>query len=375
MRAIQRTMNAQRSAVAGAALLLALAAASQGAHAQTQAQGQPAQQQIQAQAGQAGQVGNYRGVRLNELLGTNVVSPQGQNLGTITDLVLNMNNGEVRYAVLDFDPEILTEDLLFAVPLNQLRMAQGGNTLVYENMDRQRLAVAAIRRANFNEGVFGMTDYWSNVDKAWGIQQPTNSTTAILASNLMNKDVVNTAGEEIGEIETMVVNMANQRVHYTVMAFDPGWLSPERKVAVPLNAYGMTPNREELVLNIDRQNAARLRPLDANWYANMNNPDYLVDVDRYLITVVPAAAYTGTAGQMGMGMGDGVMGSGPMGAGAGMFNRLDRDRSGWIEQGEAANMPPMQRQWQQMDQDGDGRVSRQEFGGSRGGAGAANPNR
>ena len=57
-----------------------------------------------------------------------VQNPQGQDLGKISDMVVNMNTGDVRYAVLEFDPGIFKGEKLFAVPTKQLRMAPDPDT-------------------------------------------------------------------------------------------------------------------------------------------------------------------------------------------------------------------------------------------------------
>lgn len=58
-----------------------------------------------------------------------VQNPQGQDLGKISDMVVNMNTGDVRYAVLEFDPGIFKGEKLFAVPTKQLRMAPDRDTI------------------------------------------------------------------------------------------------------------------------------------------------------------------------------------------------------------------------------------------------------
>lgn len=60
---------------------------------------------------------NPRLVRASELLGKDVNGPDGKDLGEIEDIVINMNDGDVRYAVLEFDQSWSLRDKLFAFPL------------------------------------------------------------------------------------------------------------------------------------------------------------------------------------------------------------------------------------------------------------------
>ena len=81
---------------------------------------------------------NYRALRASKVIGMKVQNPQGQDLGKISDMVVNMNTGDVRYAVLEFDPGILQGEKLFAVPASQLRMAADRDTISY-NMSQDKL--------------------------------------------------------------------------------------------------------------------------------------------------------------------------------------------------------------------------------------------
>lgn len=342
--AISHPLRSRWSAIGTATLVLVLGAAAHHASAQAPAASGPGQ--TTAPAGQS----DYRAIRANEMIGMPVVSPQGQALGQVRDLVVNLNTGDVRYAILAFERGVFTDDVLFAVPTQQLRARPDGDALVYRNMERERLAQAAIRHTDLDRGAVAYRDMWGRIDRAWGIQQPTGTARAMLASELLDSDVRNAAGETIGEIETLVINLANSRVHYAVMEYDPGWLSPERKVALPLAALrqaGQEP--DELMLNITRERAAALPELDRNWYGNLNDPRHVADVDRHLLTNLPAftlaSAGTGTLG----------------GPGADLFKRLDSSGNGWLNREEIAAVPELERHWNAIDRDRDGRIGRDEF--------------
>jgi hypothetical protein len=47
-------------------------------------------------------------------------------------------------------------------------------------------------------------------------------------------DAKSRSGQDIGEMEVLVVNMATQKVHYAVLAFDPIRSTPEKHYAFPL---------------------------------------------------------------------------------------------------------------------------------------------
>lgn len=49
-----------------------------------------------------------------------IVSPSGEDLGSIKDLMIDMNDGRVRYAVVSFGGFLGVGDKLFAVPFEAL---------------------------------------------------------------------------------------------------------------------------------------------------------------------------------------------------------------------------------------------------------------
>jgi sporulation protein YlmC with PRC-barrel domain len=55
------------------------------------------------------------------LNGNKVRNPQGENLGTVEDFMLDTSTGEVSYAVLSFGGIMGIGDKLFAVPLQAMR--------------------------------------------------------------------------------------------------------------------------------------------------------------------------------------------------------------------------------------------------------------
>jgi sporulation protein YlmC with PRC-barrel domain len=64
---------------------------------------------------------NMRLIRGSELLGKDVNGANGRDLGEIKDVVVSMANGNVHYAVLEFDKSWSLNDKLFAFPLRSFK--------------------------------------------------------------------------------------------------------------------------------------------------------------------------------------------------------------------------------------------------------------
>tara|TARA_B100001105_G_scaffold167684_1_gene134979 strand:- start:162 stop:431 length:270 start_codon:yes stop_codon:yes gene_type:complete len=71
-------------------------------------------------------------LRASQLIGMKVRNRDGQFIGKIDDLVVNMGNGDVRYAVLSFDAGVLSNERLFALPPDRQALTPEGNRVVVD---------------------------------------------------------------------------------------------------------------------------------------------------------------------------------------------------------------------------------------------------
>ncbi len=76
--------------------------------------------------------------RLSSLIGADVKSPTGENLGDIKDVVIDWKTGKVQYDVLSFGGIMGIGDKLFAVPATALQSKPDSKELVL-GIDKQRL--------------------------------------------------------------------------------------------------------------------------------------------------------------------------------------------------------------------------------------------
>lgn len=331
------------------ALLPALAAGvALGASAQTSSGTDPSSNSSTAAAQKPGTAA-YRGLRASEMIGMSVRNTKGDNIGQIGDMIVNMDTGEVRYAILRFDPGILSGEKLFAVPTKQLRIAPDRNDVVFD-MSEQRLERASIDRAGWGERVVAAPGFTDKFDKVWGITQPWRGARAHRVSDLLGKDVDSKSGEGIGEIEELIVNMATGNVHYAVLEFDPSWASPEQNYAVPLSRFDLTGDRDELVLDVDKSTLGAMKSFPDSRWANLNDPVWVADVDRYLVMVVPGAATNAAAG-----------GDASKLSTSELFTRLDENRNGSLDKAEVKDTADVDGNWAKLDGNSDGGISRDEF--------------
>ena len=234
-----------------------------------------------------GEIRSYRGVRASELMNRPVVSSKGEPLGQISDLVVHMSTGDVRYAVLNAsggaDPD------LYAVPTKLLRMKDDGTLSM--NLDRARAEANKRWKANQWPSVKDSA-YWSEVDRMAGMTpvQPGKSYYAYRLSELIGKDIDNIEGRHLGKISDVVVDMNRQKVHYAVLQFEPNVnVTSNELFAVPIHSIIFRDgNPQRAVLNIQQDRLARLAGFNAKNWPALNDPHYLRGLERTWIVIVPA---------------------------------------------------------------------------------------
>lgn len=63
--------------------------------------------------------------RASQLMGLNVNNSAGEKLGTVEDIVINLEDGKVAYVALSFGGVLGIGDKLFAVPYRQMKFMHG----------------------------------------------------------------------------------------------------------------------------------------------------------------------------------------------------------------------------------------------------------
>ena len=289
----------------------------------------------------------FRDMRASKLIGTDVRNAQNENLGEIKDLVIDVNNARVHYAVLSFGGFLGLGDKLFAYPIGAFSPSADGDKLVL-NIDKEKLKAApgfeAQKYPEWNDH-----KYETDVNRYFGptvaLERMPNQNLR-RATELIGKDVNDRNGKDVGEIEDLVINIGNGRVHYAVLEFDKSWSLNDKLLAIPLRAMTYTDGRKDLVLNVDKSKLDTKLAFDKNRWPDINNPTYLVDVDRYLMVVVPEKT---------------AMSNNSMDRSDAAFRRLDTNNDGMLSNAEAGKDTAVMGMWKQLDKDGNGSISRAEF--------------
>lgn len=104
----------------------------------------------------------------------------------------------------------------------------------------------------------------------------------VRASKLIGTNVTNAQGENLGEIEDLIVNTATGKVDYAVLEFGGFLGMGDKRFAYPLQQLKPAANdRGKLALNVDKAKLKDAPGFDSKAWPDFNKGDYRAQVDRY----------------------------------------------------------------------------------------------
>jgi sporulation protein YlmC with PRC-barrel domain len=234
---------------------------------------------------EAKQVGND--VRASKIIGKNVENAQGENLGKIQDLILDIGNQRVHYAVLSFGGVLGLGDKLFAYPISTFKSRAEGDKLVL-NVDKEKLKNAP----GFDKNKWpdwSDNRYRRDVDRYFSndaAKTAPRSERMVRASELIGKNVDDRSGKDAGEIEDVVVNMNNGRVSYVVLDFDKAWSPDDKLLPLPLTAFSFPSDKtKDLVLDVARDRLDMSRGFDENNWPDLNSAEFRRDLRSHFAAI------------------------------------------------------------------------------------------
>jgi sporulation protein YlmC with PRC-barrel domain len=100
------------------------------------------------------------------IIGDKVESASGEDLGSIDNLMINIRSGRVEYAVVEYGSFLGIGGKLFAIPFEELHVAQGRHAFIV-NRDKDYLRMSP----GFDKSHWPDTNdhsYYGDVDSYWG---------------------------------------------------------------------------------------------------------------------------------------------------------------------------------------------------------------
>jgi sporulation protein YlmC with PRC-barrel domain len=218
---------------------------------------------------------------------------QGENLGEIDHIIVNSQNGQVHYAVLSFGGFMKMGDKLFAYPMSAFKL--GNDNKLVLNVDKSELKNAKgfddRNWPNWNDA-----NYRKGIDRTFKVDPVKEDAPLVRMSWLLDQDINDLSGNEVGEVEDVVVNLKDNKVHYVVAELDD-WGLGDEVYALPVSAFST--KGKDLVLNVPKERINNKFAFEDDRWPNINDEKYVRDMDAYFNTVSPAGDRPGVSGRAG----------------------------------------------------------------------------
>jgi sporulation protein YlmC with PRC-barrel domain len=190
----------------------------------------------------------------SDLIGLGVRNQQGDNLGEINELVIDRENGDIHYAVVGAGGFLGIGERLILVPFAALDIdprAQEVDQLVHLNVDQQVLTDAPnfddLPDVNAADWDADVRSYWQEHVDVLPVTGPEGQPVrAIRISDPTDINLLNANGEDIGDIEDLVLDIEGGSISYAILATGGVLDLGECLLPVPWNALDTVGDEEVL---------------------------------------------------------------------------------------------------------------------------------
>jgi sporulation protein YlmC with PRC-barrel domain len=225
--------------------------AAQAQTSQTQEPQQQSSQQSSQQQSAQQQGGQQQGqVRTEQLIGKKVSDAQGQELGEIKDVVVDLQSGQVHAGVLEFGGKLGVGGKNYAFPIQDLKPGKSQGQYTLANVEKQKLEKAQ----GFAQGIWPEIDpqYWGREgggpQASAGGTQTKQKGNLVRASKIKGKEVSDKSGQEVGELRDMTIDLQGGKLQNVVLSMKEGGGQAELQPQALSAGAG-----DKLVLNMEAQ--------------------------------------------------------------------------------------------------------------------------
>ena len=101
------------------------------------------------------------------------------------------------------------------------------------------------------------------------------------ADTLAGDDVVNPAGETLGEVDRIMIDVPTGRVAYAVLSFG-GFMGMGNKLfAIPWSALTLDADNKQFVLNVDKERLKQAPGFDKDHWPTMAETSWASEIHRF----------------------------------------------------------------------------------------------
>jgi sporulation protein YlmC with PRC-barrel domain len=239
-----------------------------------------------------------RDFRTADIIGLPVKNNKHEDLGKIDDLVIDMKNGEVRYAAIAYGGVAGIGSKLFAVPFQKMTFMFGE-----PNKANSRHFMFDVSKEQLENSPGFDSSHWPNVaDTQWGAsvdkhynfnrttttanpdkQQTVAYETVFRASKIKGMEVRNDKNEHLGSIDDLVIEIGKGQVKYLALSYGSWFTGGNKLFAVPLSSFTLTHDNNKTFFTVHAsQDALKNAPgFDKNNWPDTADPNWAKGIDTY----------------------------------------------------------------------------------------------
>jgi len=233
-------------------------------------------------------------MRATDMLGYTVTNLRGDVLGRIKDFIVS-RDGYAPYAAIEFAGILGFDGKWNYIPTAALTLNRVNLTAIVD-IDEGVLE----SMPGFESGALPDTTdpIWDQeIRRSWARwlspalskqtlvdtvrEERMNGKRAFLMNNLMNYDVISPDGEDLGEIEDIVIDTEDTDIAYVVLAFGGVLEFGEKLFTVPSQALDVNDEDEKITLGVDRKTLERAPHFERDRWPDMSNPWWYSEAEQY----------------------------------------------------------------------------------------------
>jgi sporulation protein YlmC with PRC-barrel domain len=220
------------------------------------------------------------------LKGDKVINAAGEDLGKIEELMIDLRDGRIAFAVLSFGGFLGMGDKLFAIPWQALRLKLHDHAFVLdvpketlekaEGFDKDNWPITSHDWLSTVYGYYGYQPYWQTgmpkeieserIARMGSAPVDRENPDFLSAGTLKGDKIVSTTGENIGKIEEFMIDLQDGKVAYVVVSHG-GFLGIGNKLfAIPWQALTLRVHDHAFALNVSNETFDKAEGFDKdNW--------------------------------------------------------------------------------------------------------------
>ena len=218
--------------------------------------------------------------KTSTIIGRAVENPHGNELGQISDVMIEATTGNVAYAVLTSGGFVGLGGKLFAIPWRALQQPTSTKAFRLDMTEEQLKQAPGFDKDQWPD----LEDrHWGDTVHAyygqppyWGQQLPPKTSREaeeqvpqrlLKASHVLKSEVMTPDGQWLGDIEEVVIDAAVGKVAYAVLSAREKWLGlGEEWFAIPWHTLQQSAGLGTFTLDVDKETLQKSPGFDKdNW--------------------------------------------------------------------------------------------------------------